>query len=212
MECRFCLIEGSPQDKANPLLQPCMCIGTVAFVHRLCLDRWRRTDIRVDQDIKCPICNSLYRVEILGFLREFVPTYKSLFETLLLNPFFMIFISNYVILLIFSFTGKISLDNSGLRVINSLFNLTNTYFYSHMLLLWLYLSVWLYNVQKVVNKPRYFRILFKRHFSFFVFNGTLLLLMPDYTVICGLPHHFLLPFYLKHHVEVLELMNGGALA
>ena len=58
--CRFCL-DGA-KTGANPLLEPCVCRGSIQFVHLLCLNRWRLQGTGDSRDT-CPICHTIYRIE-----------------------------------------------------------------------------------------------------------------------------------------------------
>jgi len=57
--CRICI---SNEDK-NDLIQPCECIGSVQFVHRSCLDKWRTMSHHAY--IRCEICLYQYELEIV---------------------------------------------------------------------------------------------------------------------------------------------------
>jgi hypothetical protein len=60
-QCRFCLDDTETPD--NPLISPCACAGSVRYVHHLCLRRW--TAARPTTAHLCPICQSLYSLEVL---------------------------------------------------------------------------------------------------------------------------------------------------
>jgi E3 ubiquitin-protein ligase DOA10 len=38
--CRICLSSGSEFEGENNLISPCKCIGTVKFIHEMCLKAW----------------------------------------------------------------------------------------------------------------------------------------------------------------------------
>lgn len=58
--CRICL-----QDELNDnlLINPCRCAGTSKYVHKLCLDTWRNTNIHSESFLKCMECNTYYIFE-----------------------------------------------------------------------------------------------------------------------------------------------------
>ena len=58
--CRICL-----QDEFTDelLISPCRCSGTSKYVHKLCLDTWRNTNIEADSFLKCMECNTYYQFE-----------------------------------------------------------------------------------------------------------------------------------------------------
>jgi len=59
--CRICHVSNSsPEDE---LISPCRCKGTAKFVHRECLNDWRRVKRR--RSYQCEICEAHYRVKFI---------------------------------------------------------------------------------------------------------------------------------------------------
>jgi len=57
--CRICLSDELQSD----LVSPCECKGTIAYVHEVCLNKWRTMHhATVRQDV-CQLCMTLYRVK-----------------------------------------------------------------------------------------------------------------------------------------------------
>jgi E3 ubiquitin-protein ligase DOA10 len=60
-QCRICY-EGEEN-----LISPCKCSGTSAFVHRECLEKWRKTLPMVihnnQRDVRCEMCHTFYQFE-----------------------------------------------------------------------------------------------------------------------------------------------------
>ncbi|KAJ1619713.1 hypothetical protein T492DRAFT_1083697 [Pavlovales sp. CCMP2436] len=55
-QCRICLdVEAQPD-----LISPCMCAGSVRWVHRRCLDEWRAQGIRPSAFDQCELCQFTY--------------------------------------------------------------------------------------------------------------------------------------------------------
>ena len=81
MQCRFCLETDS--DKNNPLISPCLCSGSVAFIHRNCLLRWVFIDTYVTRD-RCSICKAAFSKDIMPRL-EVITT--GIFEPFLERSF-----------------------------------------------------------------------------------------------------------------------------
>ena len=54
--CRICYIE-EEDDKMNPLVQPCICDGSLKYVHLGCLRQWINTQscVKLDSNDKCSI-------------------------------------------------------------------------------------------------------------------------------------------------------------
>ena len=55
--CRLCW--GDEDD--GPLVQPCACRGSAKWVHRHCLEQWRRMGPREDAAYRCGQCKDRYR-------------------------------------------------------------------------------------------------------------------------------------------------------
>ncbi len=53
--CRICL------ESDRDMISPCMCNGTLKYVHMECLEQWRRGSIR--NTFQCQTCRFIYRTE-----------------------------------------------------------------------------------------------------------------------------------------------------
>ena len=85
--CRICYTEDDTEE--NPLIQPCICSGTMKFIHINCLEKWisTRSCIEVDKndncsvyiikEVECELCKTK--------LPDFVNHKGKLFEILNLN-------------------------------------------------------------------------------------------------------------------------------
>ena len=53
--CRICYIE--EEDSDNPLLQPCICSGSMKFIHLSCLKQWisTRSCVKIDKTENCSV-------------------------------------------------------------------------------------------------------------------------------------------------------------
>ena len=53
--CRICYIE--EEDEDNPLVQPCICSGSMKFIHLSCLKHWisTRSCVKIDTTEKCSV-------------------------------------------------------------------------------------------------------------------------------------------------------------
>ena len=57
--CRICLEKG---DKNAPLIAPCLCEGTIKYVHQICLKKWLiKSKIRPELS-RCEICKKKYYI------------------------------------------------------------------------------------------------------------------------------------------------------
>lgn len=60
--CRICL--ESENAAENPLIAPCACKGTMAFVHRACLDEWRMSCVQPRAIVECTTCSTKFRMKV----------------------------------------------------------------------------------------------------------------------------------------------------
>ncbi|KAI0815068.1 zf-C3HC4-domain-containing protein [Irpex lacteus] len=58
-QCRICLDGEDPE--LGRLIRPCLCKGSVSYVHVKCLHRWRTTSPSRSAFFKCPQCGYQYR-------------------------------------------------------------------------------------------------------------------------------------------------------
>ena len=54
--CRYCMLE----DIRSNLIAPCTCCGTQKYVHRTCLDDWRKMSVNPNSYYKCEVCSFTY--------------------------------------------------------------------------------------------------------------------------------------------------------
>lgn len=64
--CRICLQRKKENAK---LITPCLCKGTMKYVHNLCLKKWIegnniKIDLNTKDDAHCEICKAKYRIKI----------------------------------------------------------------------------------------------------------------------------------------------------
>ena len=55
--CRICYMEEEEENEENPLIQPCICSGSMKFIHLQCLKQWigTRSCIKIDNSEDCSI-------------------------------------------------------------------------------------------------------------------------------------------------------------
>ncbi|KAG2488585.1 hypothetical protein HYH03_012904 [Edaphochlamys debaryana] len=66
--CRICLDPGEA-TRDNPLISPCQCRGSTAFVHRQCLRTWRDSKQGSPAHYRCEICHFSYQYRRLWHAR-----------------------------------------------------------------------------------------------------------------------------------------------
>ncbi len=57
--CRICF--DSEETPSNPLLRPCRCRGSMAYVHCECLNEWRRQSVNPKSFYECDTCKFKYQ-------------------------------------------------------------------------------------------------------------------------------------------------------
>ena len=76
--CRLCF--GGEED--GPLVQPCACRGTAKWVHKHCLEAWRRTAEREDAAYRCVQCMDHYRDALsIELLRDRLQVERAVGQT-----------------------------------------------------------------------------------------------------------------------------------
>ena len=115
--CRICFENG------KNLISPCHCSGTIKFVHRECLEKWRNFESDIYRPFRCEICHSFYQFDdvpdlglcrylrkifyiiyiyleiIFHFYCYYQKTYSEMIPVCLLVPIGMILHKKYSLLL-----------------------------------------------------------------------------------------------------------------
>lgn len=60
LQCRVCLEYGG-----DDFIQPCLCTGSVQWIHRRCLDKWRVSGANVRAFTHCPQCGFAYIMSLV---------------------------------------------------------------------------------------------------------------------------------------------------
>jgi len=68
--CRVCHVQGDGQH-GDPLLEPCLCDGSVRCVHRGCLNKWRAKGVgKLRRAVACELCGFEYRYVLQHLSRK----------------------------------------------------------------------------------------------------------------------------------------------
>ena len=59
--CRLCLSSHSSTSSRNPLISPCECRGTAAYIHVNCLEKWQDSVYPFTRGLYCSVCKSKIR-------------------------------------------------------------------------------------------------------------------------------------------------------
>jgi len=60
-QCRICLDGVEAERELGRLIRPCLCKGSISYVHIECLNRWRKTSSSDSAFFACPQCHYQYR-------------------------------------------------------------------------------------------------------------------------------------------------------
>lgn len=90
--CRICF--HSKISKANPLITPCECKGSMAFVHLSCLTRWMRMN-PANNNNQCELCLTNYQILEHSSL-EIIPSENKSNVFVLRFPFILSLCLHYI--------------------------------------------------------------------------------------------------------------------
>ncbi|KAL0951294.1 hypothetical protein HGRIS_008004 [Hohenbuehelia grisea] len=68
-QCRICFDSVDAESELGRLIRPCLCMGSISYVHVKCLQRWRNTSQSQSAFFRCPQCHYQYRfarTQVLG--------------------------------------------------------------------------------------------------------------------------------------------------
>ncbi|KAG7450598.1 uncharacterized protein BT62DRAFT_524586 [Guyanagaster necrorhizus] len=101
-QCRICLDGADAERELGRLIRPCLCRGSISYVHIKCLQRWRNTATSQSAFFSCPQCHYKYRfsrTRIVGIATN--PVILGAISTLLFT--ILAFISSSVTTYLMSF-------------------------------------------------------------------------------------------------------------
>jgi hypothetical protein len=62
--CRICMDGVDEEGTLGPLISPCLCRGSMSYVHTGCLNRWRAASANPSSTTHCDNCKYRYRLEM----------------------------------------------------------------------------------------------------------------------------------------------------
>lgn len=197
--CRFCLSENN--DKVDPLIQPCACIGSVAFVHTNCLSIWRRATTVDANKYICQLCNTHY-ILIRKWPEETLPSPNCFWDVFLSNSIAMIGLAYYIYLfacthIVRFYTVESKIVHQNLLIFNSILAV-QTFFY------FMYYATLFIRIQNMSLYLKYGFFDITRFFIMYVF----LITLTQYTIIpTGGMYIYLLKAYRDVHIRILNTIN-----
>ena len=108
MDNKICRICFEKETKLNPLISPCLCEGTIKFVHQSCLKNWIKISNIKPEFSKCEICKCKYKIRYFKDRKFNKVAFKKFILYLICFFFGMVFIIGFLILCIYHF----ALDNN----------------------------------------------------------------------------------------------------
>ncbi|WVQ81186.1 hypothetical protein IAT38_003308 [Cryptococcus sp. DSM 104549] len=130
-QCRICFAGAEEQDMMGRLISPCMCSGTMRYVHVECINAWRGTGTHARAYMECPQCHFKYRIRRTGI--SGLATSRPI---LLLSTFFLFstltLIMGSILHLILYHSPAITrtlFSSSSIRISSSPFDLLDDDFY-----------------------------------------------------------------------------------
>ncbi|KAK0464898.1 uncharacterized protein EV420DRAFT_1511853 [Desarmillaria tabescens] len=101
-QCRICLDGADAERELGRLIRPCLCKGSISYVHIKCLQQWRNTSTSQSAFFSCPQCHYKYRfsrTRVVGIATN--PVILGAISTLLFT--ILAFISSSVTTYLMSF-------------------------------------------------------------------------------------------------------------
>ena len=97
--CRICYDE---TNMKNPLLTPCNCKGSIAFIHKKCLLKWIKTSLAQ----QCELCKTQYAFEEFLLEKLYKPSWFILYICRYPHIFYLYIISVYIGYLLYDTSYK----------------------------------------------------------------------------------------------------------
>lgn len=205
--CRFCLSDDNEQ--INPLLSPCLCAGTMKFVHRNCLTQWRTVAPFDRFRVNCQLCNTPYILQH-RWLVENIPAPNHIWDNFLNQTFLITIFVHYIHLLVMSqyfykFINPFQHIKSAFEL-NSGFSI---FVFNSILcgVTLVYSAYYLFLIKNVINKR-----LYVYHISFYFlryFGGCVIVLYFIQRTIFpfSILYVYLLSYFNTIHIQTLQKIN-----
>lgn len=151
--CRICFDNTSSINNLNypdTLISPCLCKGTSKWIHRSCLDQWRKTG-NCQYFYHCDICKFKYQFEYIGPPKSKLLIIKF-YSKIIIETLSYIFRSHTLLVFIMSFLYILDLYNQ--EILNP-FKYTKIklldYYLQSYLILSLVLVAILFTIAVIIN-------------------------------------------------------------
>jgi len=205
--CRFCLSDDN--ERINPLLSPCLCAGTMKFVHRNCLTQWRTVAPFDRFKVNCQLCNTPYNLQH-RWLMEHIPVSNHIWDNFLNQTFLITIFVHYIHLLVISQYFYMFINP--FQHIKSAFELNSGFsiFVFNSILFCvtsMYASYYAFLIKNVIN-----RRLYVYHISFdclrYLGGCTVVLYFIQHTIFpFSLLYVYLMAYFNTIHIQTLQKIN-----
>lgn len=154
--CRFCFLGN--EISTDPLISPCKCKGSMKYVHRDCIKKWRRMTTNPELVEKCQLCLAVFELPA-HYKLESIPDEDYTFRWFILSRMYIVYIAQfmlnysffmfYVQLYIYLYNAS-SITHSELEQINTLSRVS-----TFSLITAIYVDYYRMYIQFVKNKQIY---------------------------------------------------------
>jgi hypothetical protein len=188
--CKICLDSGTQED---PLLTPCLCKGTSAYVHGSCLYKWYQIDnVR---GLECSICKYRFLTEY-WYPLEVIPIINQSSIMTVYRPYFLFFIMHYLFINVLMTIDK--------NIRNETF-ISNYYIFQFFINLIYFMST----ISFCKNKRLYVKKWANPwRVSLIFLHGALTYFIRSNGIISGLAENMIIPLYVIEHLEILSELNS----
>ena len=151
--CRFCFEE---QEIHNPLLSPCACKGSMAYVHARCIRTWRRATKNPHYVVQCQFCLVNYTLPNM-LPMECVPEHEPFSYSIFLRHSYALWTLSYIQYIV-CYSWLLQLYRFAFRVTGSPIVFQKiSYCVSIGTILYMYSSLFSYHISYIRNRTKYMR-------------------------------------------------------
>lgn len=188
--CRFCL--DSVETLKNPLISPCSCKGSVAFIHLICLNKWRIQDPQRNRDA-CNLCSIAYRIPSIYDIEK-MPS-RSIIYYIVDSSVIVNIIINYLGLILYLIVPNMFTIKEVFCCIQFLYHGVQVYC--------------MYQLFNVIKKDEYIQYwIQEKRYLLVPFHGVIVSIAMYKNPIVGFVASSLCTnLYWMNHMEILYLMN-----
>lgn len=191
--CKICFDPGTAGD---PLLQPCFCTGSLAFVHNSCLLKW--LNICPSRGLNCTVCLADLAIEY-SYPLERIPEVSHFDIQIFYRPFFLICCSHALFFFYCLCAPPHVATSEGFFT---------AYKWFQVILHYIYFSYGL-KTFAIQNKKLYMmRWLTAPRIAFLFSHGLLLWSLPITGYAGGVIENFIITYYYHEHFEILHEINS----